>query len=160
MLAEVVIVSAILITTLVSLYAGFARVYAAHKERSSYFDIDSIYALKEIENFLIDNGVFNEVIEEVNNNEYVYYSENNIFNENSYIKAYIETIMKNYNIEYFYVTRYSRNLTDIESGDAGFDDFLIYLEKNLDYSENYDYSYKYIFVSKTKDSRFAYLRVI
>ena len=49
MLAEVVIVSAVLITTLVSLYAGFAKVYKAYEERSSFFDTDSIYALKSIE---------------------------------------------------------------------------------------------------------------
>ena len=62
MLAEVVIVSAILITTLTSLYAGFARVYKAYEERSSFFDIDSIYALKNIEDTLIDNMEFNNII--------------------------------------------------------------------------------------------------
>lgn len=159
MLAEVVIVSAILITTLTSLYVGFARVYKAYEERSGFFDVDSIYALKNIEDVLIDEDLFNLVINDVESNGYVTYVKNNLSNDN-YINTYLKTIMENYNIEFFYITNYSiDNLSNIISADDEnivFNDFLNYLIKNLDFSENYNY----ILISKTIDGRFAYLKVI
>ncbi len=159
MLAEVVIVSAVLITTLVSLYAGFAKVYKAYEERSSFFDTDSIYALKSIEDTLIDEGLFNNIINEINTSNYVSYLAENL-TDDSYINSYLKELLGNYNIEYFYITKYdSESLTTIiESDDNNiiFNDFLKYLQKNLTFDNNYNY----IFLSKTKDGRFAYLRVL
>lgn len=159
MLAEVVIVSAVLITTLVSLYAGFAKVYKAYEERSSFFDTDSIYALKSIEDTLIDEGLFNNIINEINTSNYVSYLAENL-TDDSYINSYLKELLGNYNIEYFYITKYDNaSLTTIIESDANnivFNDFLTYLQKNLNFDDNYNY----IFVSKTKDGRFAYLRVL
>lgn len=159
MLAEVVIVSAVLITTLVSLYAGFAKVYKAYEERSSFFDTDSIYALKSIEDTLIDEGLFNNIINEINTSNYVSYLAENL-TDDSYINSYLKELLGNYNIEYFYITKYDNaSLTTIIESDANniiFNDFLKYLQKNLTFDNNYNY----IFLSKTKDGRFAYLRVL
>lgn len=159
MLAEVVIVSAVLITTLVSLYAGFAKVYKAYEERSSFFDTDSIYALKSIEDTLIDEGLFNNIINEINTSNYVSYLAENL-TDDSYINSYLKELLGNYNIEYFYIAKYDNaSLTTIIESDANnivFNDFLTYLQKNLNFDDNYNY----IFVSKTKDGRFAYLRVL
>lgn len=159
MLAEVVIVSAVLITTLVSLYAGFAKVYKAYEERSSFFDTDSIYALKSIEDTLIDEGIFNNIINEINTSNYVPYLAENL-TDDSYINSYLKELLGNYNIEYFYITKYDNaSLTTIIESDANniiFNDFLKYLQKNLTFDNNYNY----IFLSKTKDGRFAYLRVL
>ena len=159
MLAEVVIVSAVLITTLVSLYAGFAKVYKAYEERSSFFDTDSIYALKSIEDTLIDEGLFNNIINEINTSNYVSYLAENL-TDDSYINSYLKELLGNYNIEYFYIAKYdSASLTTIMESDTDnivFNDFLTYLQKNLNFDDNYNY----IFVSKTKDGRFAYLRVL
>lgn len=159
MLAEVVIVSAVLITTLVSLYAGFAKVYKAYEERSSFFDTDSIYALKSIEDTLIDEGLFNNIINEINTSNYVSYLAENL-TDDSYINSYLKELLGNYNIEYFYITKYDNaSLTTIIESDANniiFNDFLKHLQKNLTFDNNYNY----IFLSKTKDGRFAYLRVL
>lgn len=159
MLAEVVIVSAVLITTLVSLYAGFAKVYKAYEERSSFFDTDSIYALKSIEDTLIDEGLFNNIINEINTSNYVSYLAENL-TDDSYINSYLKELLGNYNIEYFYITKYdSASLITIMESDTDnivFNDFLTYLQKNLNFDDNYNY----IFLSKTKDGRFAYLRVL
>ncbi len=160
MLAEVVIVSAILITTLVSLYVGFARVYKAYEERSSFFDTDSIYALKSIEDTLIDDMVFNELVKRIDSDNYIYFSNGSITIDNDYIKEYIKKIMENYNIEYFYLTKYDSNslntIINLDNDNIVFNDFLSYLNKNLDFTEEYNY----IFASKTIDGRFAYLRVL
>ena len=159
MLAEVVIVSAVLITTLVSLYAGFAKVYKAYEERSSFFDTDSIYALKSIEDTLIDEGLFNNIINEINTSNYVSYLAENL-TDDSYINSYLKELLGNYNIEYFYIAKYdSASLTTIMESDTDnivFNDFLTYLQKNLNFDDNYNY----IFLSKTKDGRFAYLSVL
>lgn len=159
MLAEVVIVSAILITTLTSLYIGFAKVYKAYEERSNFFDVDSIYALKNIEDELIDEGVFNTIINDIKNNEYVFYDQKNLLND-SYTNIYLRTIMENYSIEYFYITKYNENnlntIINLDSDNIVLNDFLSYLNKNLDFSINYNY----IFISKTKDGKFAFLRVV
>ena len=158
MLAEVVIVSAILITTLVSLYAGFAKVYKAYEERSSFFDTDSIYALKSIEDTLIDEGIFNNIIDKINTSNYLSYLKGDISSDN-YINNYLTELLGNYNIENFYITTYySNSLNSIINSDPNnivFNDFLTYLQKNL----TFDNSYNYIFLSETKDGRFAYLRV-
>lgn len=160
MLAEVVIVSAILITTLVSLYVGFARVYKAYEERSSFFDTDSIYALKSIEDTLIDDMVFNELVKRIDSDNYIYFSNGSIAIDNDYVKEYIKKIMENYNIEYFYLTKYDSNslntIINLDNDNIVFNDFLSYLNKNLDFTEEYNY----IFSSKTIDGRFAYLRVL
>lgn len=159
MLAEVVIVSAILITTLTSLYIVFAKVYKAYEERSNFFDVDSIYALKNIEDELIDEGVFNTIINDIKNNEYVFYDQKNLLND-SYTNIYLRTIMENYSIEYFYITKYNENnlntIINLDSDNIVLNDFLSYLNKNLDFSINYNY----IFISKTKDGKFAFLRVV
>lgn len=159
MLAEVVIVSAVLITTLVSLYVGFAKVYKAYEERSSFFDTDSIYALKSIEDTLIDEGLFNNIINEINTSNYVSYLAENL-TDDSYINSYLKELLGNYNIEYFYITKYDNaSLTTIIESDANniiFNDFLKHLQKNLTFDNNYNY----IFLSKRKDGRFAYLRVL
>lgn len=159
MLAEVVIVSAVLITTLVSLYAGFAKVYKAYEERSSFFDTDSIYALKSIEDTLIDEGLFNNIINEINTSNYVSYLAENL-TDDSYINSYLKELLGNYNIEYFYITKYDNasliTIMESDTDNIVFNDFLTYLQKNLTFDDNYNY----IFLSKTKDGRFAYLRVL
>lgn len=159
MLAEVVIVSAVLITTLVSLYAGFAKVYKAYEERSSFFDTDSIYALKSIEDTLIDEGLFNNIINEINTSNYVSYLAENL-TDDSYINSYLKELLGNYNIEYFYITKYDNasliTIMESDTDNIVFNDFLTYLQKNLTFDNNYNY----IFLSKTKDGRFAYLRVL
>lgn len=159
MLAEVVIVSAVLITTLVSLYAGFAKVYKAYEERSSFFDTDSIYALKSIEDTLIDEGLFNNIINEINTSNYVSYLAENL-TDDSYINSYLKELLGNYNIEYFYIAKYDNisfnAIKESNVNNFAFNDFLTYLQSNLSIGIDYNY----IFLSKTKDGRFAYLRVL
>ena len=164
MLAEVVIVSAILITTLVSLYIGFSRVYKAYEERSIFFDTNSVYALKNIKNFMIDEMLINNIILDSSFN-YVSYKleelDNNVkYFSNDYHNNYLKTIFKNNNIEYIYITKYKidniNNIINSDSNNITLNDYLTYLIKNLNFSENYNY----IFISKTKDGKFSYLRMV
>lgn len=54
MLVEVIIVTVVVVTIMTSLYVVFNRVYNAYDKKSTYNNIDAIYALKMFEDHLID----------------------------------------------------------------------------------------------------------
>ena len=53
MLAEVVVTSTIVLTSLISLYITFNKLYNNYEIRSNYYDVDGIYAIKNMINNLI-----------------------------------------------------------------------------------------------------------
>lgn len=156
MLAEVIISASVIIVTLVSLYAGFARVYKAYEIRSTYYDADSVYALKTISDYFIDEMVFNSYISGINNtNRYVEFKE--IGTPSNKIDAFINKMIKNYKFEHFYLTRYDMEyLNSVKSISSDLEEYIDFLDsdKVIDNS-----NYKYIFISETKDGRFSYLRI-
>ena len=156
MLAEVIISASVIIVTLVSLYAGFARVYKAYEIRSTYYDADSVYALKTISDYFIDEMVFNSYISGINNtNRYVEFKE--IGTPSNKIDAFINKMIENYNFKHFYLTRYNSDyLESIESISSDLKEYIDFLDsdKVIDNS-----NYKYIFISETNDGRFSYLRI-
>ena len=156
MLAEVIISASVIIVTLVSLYAGFARVYKAYEIRSTYYDADSVYALKTISDYFIDEMVFNNYISGINNtNRYVEFKE--IGTPSNKIDAFINKMIENYNFKHFYLTRYNSDyLESIESISSDLKEYIDFLDsdKVIDNS-----NYKYIFISETNDGRFSYLRI-
>ena len=156
MLAEVIISASVIIVTLVSLYAGFARVYKAYEIRSTYYDADSVYALKTISDYFIDEMVFNSYISGINNtNKYVEFKKNE--SPSNKIDAFINKMIENYNFKHFYLTRYNSDyLESIESISSDLEEYIDFLDsdKVIDNS-----NYKYIFISETNDGRFSYLRI-
>ena len=94
MLAEVVIVSTIVTSVIVSLYTGFNRVYKFYNERSHYYDIDGLYALKTISDLLL---------EEEKLNGYHYLPTNGVIDDNYFTnKDLISNLKTNYNIQNIY----------------------------------------------------------
>lgn len=156
MLAEVIISASVIIVTLVSLYAGFARVYKAYEIRSTYYDADSVYALKTISDYFIDEMVFNSYISGINNtNRYVEFKKNE--SPSNKIDAFINKMIENYNFN-FYLTRYNSDyLESIESISSDLKEYINFL--NSDGVIDDDANYKYIFISETNDGRFSYLRI-
>lgn len=157
MLAEVIISASVIIVTLVSLYAGFARVYKAYEIRSTYYDADSVYALKTISDYFIDEMVFNSYISSINNtNKYVEFKKNE--SPSNKIDAFINKMIENYNFKHFYLTRYNSDyLESIESISSDLKEYINFL--NSDGVIDDDANYKYIFISETNDGRFSYLRI-
>ena len=156
MLAEVIISASVIIVTLVSLYAGFARVYKAYEIRSTYYDADSVYALKTISDYFIDEMVFNSYISRINNtNKYVEFKKNE--SPSNKIDAFINKMIENYNFKHFYLTRYDMEyLKSVKSISSNLEEYIDFLDsdKVIDNS-----NYKYIFISETNDGRFSYLRI-
>ena len=54
MLAEVIVVSTIVITVLTSLYISFNKLYSNYKVRFKYYDANGLYAASKISNFYIN----------------------------------------------------------------------------------------------------------
>ena len=150
MMAEVVIVSAILITTIVGLYAGFASVYQAYEARSDYYDVDSLYALKNLEDFLIDEFIFNNLVS-VNNFTYVEINTDTVSDE--YQKKYLEEFFDNYNVDkIFLAVNTTTALNSITSSDE-MEDYIDFVVSEI------DTSYKYILMLETQAGTMASLRI-
>ncbi len=56
MLAEVVVVSAVISTVLVTMYIAINRVSSAYETRNSYYDIDALFFAEEINDLIKDKG--------------------------------------------------------------------------------------------------------
>ena len=52
MLAEVVVTSTIILTALISFYTTFNNLYRRYEIHTKYYDIDGVYAIKELGNVL------------------------------------------------------------------------------------------------------------
>ncbi len=66
MLAEVVVTSTVVLTTLIGLYITFNKLYKNYNIRSAYYDIDGVYAIKNMNSILLDSGELNEIIKDIN----------------------------------------------------------------------------------------------
>lgn len=64
MLAEVIIVSSIIVTVLVTMYTGLNRLFIKYDELSRYFNVDAIYMAKNVEDYLIDTYQIKGLIDE------------------------------------------------------------------------------------------------
>ena len=161
MLAEIIIVSAIIVTTVVGLYAGFSNTYKAYETRSSYVDTKTIYSLKEFENFLIDEMILNNIT----NNYIKIEKENNSFSikNKDYHNAFLTNFFETYYIEELYLVKYNDNNLDInKAGNSDFiknidNDFQDYIKFYLSQLDNPDYDlYDYIILAKTKNDKEKY----
>lgn len=59
MLAEVVVVSAVISTVLVTMYIAINRVSSAYETRNSYYDIDALFFAEEINDLIKDKETSN-----------------------------------------------------------------------------------------------------
>lgn len=62
MLAEVIIVSSIVVTVLVTMYTGLNKLFVKYDELSRYYNVDAIYMAKNVEDYLIDSYQMGSVI--------------------------------------------------------------------------------------------------
>lgn len=158
MLAEVVIVSAVLITTIVGLYSGFANTYKAYEIRSSYYDAKTVYALKNLEDFLIDEMLLNNIITPKPLDE-------NAFS-NDYYKAFITEFINTYNMDSIYILEYKKTKIEEFQGtlDKEFQNYIdFYIDKEKKETDtnsiNGEGDYSYILIGLTNDGRYSSLRI-
>ena len=155
MLAEIIIVSAIIITTVVGLYKGFSNTYTAYETRNSYYDTKTTYALKIFEDFLIDEMILNNI-----NQEYITFSKN--YSSTEYQKKFMEEYFTTYSIAELYLVKYTENNLKPEGTlknvlDDDFKNYIKFYLNQLDDSK-YD-SYDYIILAKTNEDKYSALRI-
>ena len=69
MLAELVVSATVVISTMVGLYALYARLYHLYKEKTNYYSIDGVYATKMIMDLYMRDNYFNVFVnQELQNN--------------------------------------------------------------------------------------------
>ncbi len=136
MLAEVIFVSVVVMTTMLALYKSYTRIYKLYNERSNYYDIDGIYIIKTMTDSLIKNGQINNLL---SNNEKIKYliksSECNLNNnENNTICTELLSL---YNIQNMLIVNKNNIVAENDSNED------IYLE-NPDLNKTFENYLKFI----------------
>lgn len=125
MLAEVVVVSAVISTVLVTMYIAINRVSSAYETRNSYYDIDALFFAEEINDLIKDKEPSKDFKLSLGDLSTAYQDYLNYEKANGY-----------------YITPSTLNNTI--KGKATLKDFISYLKSKL----NNDNNYKYIIISE------------
>lgn len=158
MLAEAVITSTVVLTTLIGLYATFTKLYNAYNIRTTYFDIDGIYAIKGMIDHLIDNGEFNGIINDLKKMELEYFpkyikliDKGKYFNEEQ--DEYCNSLTELYNIDNMYIVKYEKEEVlkiNKEEINQTFKDYLTYISTYYSFDLEED-GYNYLFIVEYKN---------
>ena len=140
MLAEVVVVSVVVATVLVTLFTGINNVSSAYETRNRYFDIDSLYIAMEVNNILLDSG-FN--IEMLNGAQTVVdlAMENGIDTNKMQDFDEFYDDMDYYNLNYYIALYDKDNVSNLDTlnSNINFKDYIGYLTDRFDFYLDYDY---------------------
>ena len=160
MLAEAVITSTIVLTTLMSFYTAFNKLYSEYEIRSRYYNIDGAYANKNLLNNLIETGEINKIFSDndagFKNKNYIFFVNNRVC-VNITDCNYINSLVTLYNIENVVIIEWSKSSIDetiSKLSSTGinetFKDYLNnYVKKHYDFSN--DSGYNYIIITEYKD---------
>jgi len=134
MLAEVIVVSVVIATVLVTLFTGINNVSNAYSIRNKYYDVDSLFVAMEINDILISNY-----------NVESYLNNNNVFKLSGGLIDNYMTFYRNstgYDVSSSYFVPYSSDKLNVMSSmsiNQTFKDYIDYLKGNLDFKEDYTY---------------------
>lgn len=153
MLAEVIVVSVILIGTVVGLYAGFNKMYANYRERNAFDDVETLYCAKVIKDFLIDQEKINDLIKKINNTSISNdITDNASLSLNTYEIALYNAIKKDYNVNKIYFSIYDLTDKNINGASQNFTNYVNYLKKDSTLATT---SYSHRIIVETKDNKYA-----
>lgn len=136
MLAEVVVVSVVIATILVTLFTGLNNVSSAYNVRNRYYDVDSLYVAMEVNDILRGNNSITNLI----NNDNVVLLYGKEYGIDDFVNFYSDKI--GYDISSIYFVPYnSEKLKQIkdDSINATFKDYVDYLSGNLIFDEDFNY---------------------
>ena len=148
MLAEVVVTSTIVMTTLISLYVTFNKLYTNYKVRTRYFDIDGVYAIKAMIDTMLDTGELKSQIPTSSN--YIQINCDNIPQSKNSCKSINET----YNITNMYIVK-KESLSSLQTeSNQTLKDYITYMQKYYNINDtNYNY---FIIVEYKNNNDFYY----
>ena len=119
-----------------SLYVAFNRVYNAYDQKATYINVDAIYAIKTIEDYLIDEMELNDLLKTI-----VDYKEItcDIFSNQNYCK----NIFERYNINQVFLVKLSgSNMPTLPNSiniNQTFKEYITYLNNAIIFDNNTDY---------------------
>ena len=144
MLAEVVVVSVVIATVLVTLFAALNNLSSAYDTRNRYYDVDSLYVAMEINDILHRN--VSSLYGFVDKSGSLYdwaskYSEFNKHNIQDFQEFYLS---ETGDYIWSYITPYNKNdMINLISVDnktsTTFNEYLEYLGGSLNFDADYDY---------------------
>ena len=110
MLAEVVVVSAIISIVLVTLFTGLNRVVFTYNKRNKYYDIDTAYIANEINELIIEDGSVNTLIKNSSNGKLSSLISNVSQDSNNKVKEFETAALESFNTKVTsYFSLYDKN---------------------------------------------------
>lgn len=144
MMTEVVVVSVIVLSVLVTMYVSYGILFTGFKEKINYYNPDSIYKLANVRDAMIKDGTLNTLIKEYTSTIKI----------DSYCKGLCNELKSTNNI---YISNYG-DLKKINNTNQTFKDYIAFLENNIENKNNYyliietevynNYYYSYLEVEK------------
>ena len=144
MMTEVVVVSVIVLSVLVTMYVSYGTLFTGFKEKINYYNPDSIYKLANVRDAMIKDGTLNTLIKEYTSTIKI----------DSYCKGLCNELKSTNNI---YISNYG-DLEKINNTNQTFKDYIAFLENNIENKNNYyliietevynNYYYSYLEVEK------------
>lgn len=160
MLAEAIITSTIVLTTLVGLYANFMKIYKVYRVRETYYDIDGVYAIKNAIDAMIDDGSLAGTLVLDNGNYNLIINNNNICTVSNNNNNYCNFLKDTYSIKNMYVVKYNKDsIAKLKNQvlNQTFKDYLNYIEKYYNFNMDEDNKYSYLFVVEyQKNEKYYY----
>ena len=144
MMTEVVVVSVIVLSVLVTMYVSYGKLFTGFKEKINYYNPDSIYKLANVRDAMIKDGTLNTLIKEYTSTIKI----------DSYCKGLCNELKSTNNI---YISNYG-DLKKINNTNQTFKDYIAFLENKIENKNNYyliietevynNYYYSYLEVEK------------
>lgn len=170
MMAEVIIVSTVILSTLVGLYTIFNKMYIVYTERSYYYNVDAVYAGESIYKYLVSSDKFVSILknDQIKQNEDENASGNvNLIKKDNQCNSefFPDTDTNNicnglsttYKIKNATIFPYNKDaLSPTNSNNSSFDvrfkDYLDYLSTSLNFKDEF----KYIIIVELEDDDYQY----
>ena len=173
MMAELIIVSAIVLIVLANFCTSYMKLYSKYQERVSYYDVSSLFRLAYYRDYLIEmpnssenNNLMNEIIQEVKDKKII-----EIYGfENSIIKDYAIEQIDGYKdkVLLLYDNKSNLNSTNIENflksngqGDINntFKNYIDYLKDSTEFKSDYIFITERCEINNIDNCKYAYLDV-
>ncbi len=142
MMTEVVVVSVIVLSVLVTMYVSYGKLFTGFKEKINYYNPDSIYKLANVRDAMIKDGTLNTLIKEYTSTIKI----------DSYCKGLCNELKSTNNI---YISNYG-DLKKINNTNQTFKDYIAFLENNIENKNNY---YRIIETEVYNNYYYSYLEV-
>lgn len=116
MMAEVIVVSAVILVTLVSLYTSYNKIFSLYNNRVNYYDINTLYELSLIR----DNSLYGAA---VNNTSSLFTG----YDFNDEVSGVERTL--------FYIDKMNISTVNTDGINSTFKDYIDYLSSSVDYNK-------------------------